>query len=255
MKKRLFSLALVALVALLAAGAAGAQPAATRVLFIGNSITYWNDLPAWIGQLSESLGEVVPLKIESKIAPDAYLRHQLEFAEFAWSPVGMIRHGGWHVVVLQAHPYEPLERPEEFLSGAVQLTEEVRSAGAEPLLFQTYPPAEGGYIYEYEEWSGGSPLEMQVRLSEAYALAAERTRTRLVPIGEAWRWVQERYPAIDLYAEDLLHPSAFGSYLIACVLAAAITAKDVRTASWAPPEVTGAEAAALREAAMRVSRE
>ncbi|OHD21363.1 MAG: hypothetical protein A2064_14570 [Spirochaetes bacterium GWB1_66_5] len=133
-----------------------------RVLLIGNSLTYWNDLPAWIGQMSESLGDGVPLKIESKITPDAYFRHQLEFAEFAWSPVGMIHQGGWNIVVLQAHPYEPLERPEESLSGAVRLTEEARLAGAEPPLFQTYPPEEGGYIYEYEKWSGGSPLEMQV---------------------------------------------------------------------------------------------
>jgi hypothetical protein len=60
--------------------------------------------------------------------------------------------------------------------------------------------------------------------------------------------------------QNLAHPSAGGSYLLACVLAcvlvAAITGNDPRAATWLPPAgVTEAQAVVPREAAAKLSLE
>ena len=56
--------------------------------------------------------------------------------------------------------------------------------------------------------------------------------------------------------QNLAHPSAGGSYLMACVLVAAITGKDPRAATRLPPAgVTEAQAVVPREAAAKLRLE
>jgi hypothetical protein len=235
----------------LAGGVVHAQePAPARVLFIGNSITYTNDMPDWVMELSKNLGAVPPIAVQDQALPYARLQDQLK-GDASWTPLGAIRKGGWSFVVLQGEYDEPLETPEAFFASGARLAEEARSVSAEPLFFQTYSPVEGYFIYDTKAWLGGSPGEMHARVSKAYALLANQTKTRLVPVGDVWHWVLAHHPEIGLYA-DFIHPSACGSYLMACVLVAAFTGKDPRAATWLPPAgVTEAQARVLREAAFR----
>jgi hypothetical protein len=239
---------------LMSIGVAHAEkPAHLRILFIGNSITYTNDMPAWVAELSKDLGFNPAMETKDESRPSYRFQDQL-WSDEKWAPLATIRQGGWSIVVLQGQVDEPLRTPEAFFAGAARLAEEVRSAGAEPLLFQTYAPAEG-YSFYVEPWSGGSPSSMQDRISKAYAQAAEQIKARVAPIGDAYLLIITQHPEINLYDPDKLHPSACGSYLMACVLVAVITGKDPRAASWLPPgwDATEPEARVLREAAARVS--
>jgi hypothetical protein len=237
----------------LAVGAVHAQePAPVRVLFIGNSMTYTNNMPDWVMELSKNLEAVPPVAVQNSTRPNARFRDQLK-SDARTSPLGAIRKGGWDIVVLQSEFDEPVATPDEFYAAGAQLVEEVRSTGAEPFFFQTYSPVEGYIIYDTKAWSGGSPGEMHARVSKAYGLLANRTKARVVPVGDVWHWVLGQHPEIGLYA-DFIHASACGSYLMACVLVAAITGKDPRAATWLPPAgVTEAEARVLREAAGRMN--
>lgn len=227
------------------------EPTHLRILFIGNSITYSNNMPEWVAELSKNLGLDPAVETKDESRPYYRFRDQLERDE-EWAPLASIRQRGWSMVVMQGHQSEPLKTPEDFFAGAARLAEEVRSAGAEPLLFQTYALGEGHSIYK-EPWSGGSPSVMQDRISKAYAHAAEQVKARVAPIGDAYLLIVTQHPEIKLYNPDRLHPSACGSYLMACVLVAVITGEDPRAASWLPKGVTEPEARVLREAAARVS--
>lgn len=245
MKNRLFSLALLA--ALLTAGAAGAQPAAAQVLFIGNSITNHNRMPSLLAQLADDAGVVPRLEIRDETLALARFRDQL-LRDSSWSPLGAIRRGQWDIVILQGHSLEPLDDPEGFLLAASRLAEEVRAAGAEPLFLQTYCFPADSAVYQ-EGWSGGSPAAMLAKVADAYRLAADQSRARVVPIGEAFQLVSARHPAIGLYSPDRIHPSVCGSFLMASALFTVLTGKDPRNCSWLPIGVTEEEAQALREAA------
>jgi hypothetical protein len=188
-----------------------------------------------------------PLEVKDESMPLARFSDQLS-RDASWSPLGAIRRGGWNIVILQGHPLEPLDDPEGFFRLAARLVQEVRAVGAEPVFFQTYVfPAESE-VYR-QSWSGGSPAAMLSKIVEAYRQAAEQARARVAPIGEAFQRVSDRHPGIGLLVPDRIHPSIFGSFLMANVLLVTLTGKDPRGGTWAPPGVTEEQARVLREEA------
>jgi len=98
-------------------------------------------------------------------------------------------------------------------------------------------------------------MEMQKRVSAAYARAAEKTATRVARVGDAFQWVIVNNPQIQLFDSDFEHPSACGSYLIACVFVSLLTGKDPSLLDWIPAKgVTAEEARVLRSASKNFSR-
>src|SRR5262245_23603813 len=70
-----------------------------RVLFIGNSLTYVNDLPAMVTALADSAG-AGPLVVESVV----FGGYSLEDHWNQGDALRAIERGGWSVVVLQQGP-------------------------------------------------------------------------------------------------------------------------------------------------------
>jgi hypothetical protein len=58
---------------------------------------------------------------------------------------------------------------------------------------------------------------MNARLRDAYLRIADSAQAAVSPVGVAWKYVRDNYPAINLYQQDGSHPSVEGSYLAACV--------------------------------------
>src|SRR4051812_12588852 len=69
---------------------------AYRVLFIGNSLTYTNDLPASVGQLASVAGD--SFEVESVALPDLAL---IDHVNGQSNALQVIRSGRWNYVVLQ----------------------------------------------------------------------------------------------------------------------------------------------------------
>src|SRR5262249_7819567 len=77
------------------AGTAIGPPPAHRVLFIGNSYTYFSDLPAMVAALGRAGGDPIEtgMVVEGGASPGRHL------ARASWAAT--IRRGGWTHVVLQ----------------------------------------------------------------------------------------------------------------------------------------------------------
>jgi hypothetical protein len=212
-----------------------------RVLFIGNSLTYYNNLPSQVTNLAVDLGAVPPLQADSVTISGARLDRHL-----TGTAVDTIRKGGWHVVVLQGHSMEPLYDPDGFFSAAALLAQEARSAGADVVFFETWAYAPR-CLYYLNAWSGGNFKEMQARLRKAYTRAAEDAGGRIAPVGDVWEVVMAEHEEIKLHSSDGIHPTECGSYLAACVWTALLTDCDIRDATWLPDSgVTKSEAELLR---------
>lgn len=223
---------------------------AIRVLFIGSCTTYSNNMPIWVTELSMNLGSVPQIKVTESTAAGVGLKYHIGTSYY--SGLGAIRKGGWDIVVLQGQLKEPLDEPDQFFVAAAKLAEEVRAIGAEPLFFQTYAYAQGYLEYANEPCLGGNTAEMQMRISTAYAKAAEQAGARVARVGDAWLWVLNNNAEINLYSPDKIHPSACGSYLMACIFVSLFTGKDPREATWIPSMgVTEAEAKVLRAVAQK----
>ncbi|HEY0512070.1 MAG TPA: SGNH/GDSL hydrolase family protein [Thermoanaerobaculia bacterium] len=166
-----------------------------RVLFLGSSLTYANEMPFIVQALARSVGETLDVSVVAH--GGASLEEHLNNA----GTMRTIREGGWSFVVLQQGPSSTPENREHLREMTRRLAEPIRQAGARPALYMVWPGADRlGYFDE---------------VRDSYILAAEDVDGMLLPAGEAWRAVWRRDPKVALFRRDGVHPSPTGSFTVA----------------------------------------
>jgi hypothetical protein len=170
-----------------------------RVLFVGNSYTYVNDLPRILQTLAVEAREPRLPEVQA-ITPGG---QTLAGHWAGGKAVDAIRKGGWDYVVLQEQSTRPIKAPDSMLVYGRRFIDEVKRAGARPLLFLT--------------WARDSQPETQGALTAAYQRLAVETGAEVVPVGTAWQHVRAERPGLRLFLADGSHPSPLGSYLAAAV--------------------------------------
>ena len=214
-----------------------------RILFIGNSYTYVNDLPSSI-QSFVSSSKLASLEVDSWTVGGATLADHVNSTE----AIAKIQAGGWTHVVLQGQSLEPLWQPTVFEDAAKTLGDEVNKVGAVPLFYETWARKEGDSNYA-ETWSGGTPAAMQQMLRDEYNKAAMVSNGVVVPAGDAWEKTLAEHPSINLFDSDGSHPSPEGTYLVGCVFYSVLMDKSPVGLSGAPVSVSAADAEVLQEMA------
>lgn len=175
------------------------QPAApTRILFVGNSLTYQNDLPGMVCQLARSVGR--RLVCESVAQPDYGLEEHWNAGEARTAIAG----GRWDIVVLQQGPSALPASRRLLIDYTKRFDAEIKKAGARTALYMVWPS---------RQRSGDAE-----GVSQSYRAAAKSVDALLLPVGDAWRnaWAVDR--DLPLYAADNFHPSGVGTYLAALVV-------------------------------------
>lgn len=193
---------------------------APRVLFVGNSLTYFNDLPGTLAALGRAAGE--PIVVASVTRPGYALIDHL-VAPTASGALDSIRGARWTYVVLQQGPTSRLVDRDSLVLATRQLAPDIRSAGARPALYMVWPA---------ERDSGNVD-----RVRESFRSAACAVDGELWPVGSAWRAARRADPSVELYGPDRFHPSPLGTYLAALVMYERITGRDAR--QLAPRAVVG----------------
>ena len=201
-------LILVLLLALVAAGCAqapqgdGHEP--MRVLFVGNSLTHTNDLPAVVTTLARGLGTEIEYET---IAPGGV---SLEDHWNAGRVPAELASGEWDAVVMQQGPSALPESQVNLIEWAERLAELAREHG-------TRARAD-------DRLARGLPRQRPRRCDR------RRTRTRRRPPAPssirpvlAWQTAWSRSPSLPLYGPDGFHPSPLGTYLAALVVTAGLT--------------------------------
>lgn len=191
--------------ALLAAAALGADAPPIRILFIGNSLTSFNRLPAVV----EALGEANGQRIETRTIamPDYSLEDHWKDGNAA----RVIAGGRWSFVVLQQGPSSQPESRILLVEYTRRFAEEAARAGARTALYMVWPSARRARDFD------------GVKLS--YHTAASVVRGTFLPAGEAWRIAWRTNPELPLYGADGFHPSPLGTSLAALVIFQGITGK------------------------------
>ena len=194
---------LAALVLAAATGRAATPPNRTqplRVLFIGNSQTSTNDLPAFVAQIAKvsNHGKVT----YRTIAPSATTLAGLWYGRANPALVS----GAWDAVVLQQGPSVLPERRAELCFYAKEFADSAREHGAKPYLMMVWPRRGR----EFQE------------VVDAYSAAADASGATLLPAGVAWSAALLRIPSLPLYAWDGVHPSRLGTYLAAITVYAGL---------------------------------
>src|SRR5215217_6534219 len=132
--------ALVLLAALTGAGCLGSAPVEPlapgghHVLFIGNSLTYVNDLPATVAAIAQSAGDTIRVATEAK--PNLALIDHLQGGSQA---VAQIALGGWELVVLQQDTTTAGICRDSLILWTKMFDPYIRAGGARPALMMTWP--------------------------------------------------------------------------------------------------------------------
>jgi hypothetical protein len=185
------------------------DPAASvRILFVGNSLTYANDLPAMVKALADSAG-IAGVQTAQVAKPDYAL-------EDHWSDGQarrVIEAGGWHWVVLQQGPSAVLANRANLRAWVATFSTLIRAKGGEPALYQVWPQ-----LVNFSDFDASA---------ESYRLAALDVNGLLLAAGNAWRAAWVREATTPLYSSDGLHPSVQGSYLAALTIFGGIFHRSV----------------------------
>jgi hypothetical protein len=178
-----------------------AQPAAKplRLLFIGNSLTEWNDLPMLVARLAMAGGQPQPLT-RAVVVGGFSLEDHWNQGEARRA----ITDSQWDFVVLQQGPSALLESRRLLVTYARRFAEAIDKAGARSAMYMVWPSTS-----RRQDFAG---------VSQSYRAAAKEVKGVLLPAGDAWNIVLQRQPSISLYSEDGLHPTFAGSYLAALVI-------------------------------------
>lgn len=205
------------IVLLAAAAVHGAEP--LRVLFIGNSYTYFNNSPEVFAELARAAAPGREIETRMIAVPGATLISLWEGQEARQA----LRSSKWDYVVLQDQSQLGdglrdgkfvVNAPTLLHWGARLFDGEIRKAGARTVILLT--------------WSRLDEPDQQADLTYAYDSIARELGAILVPVGPAWQRVRQEDPGISLYFEDGSHPSPAGSYLMACVLVKSLLQNSAR---------------------------
>ncbi|HEY3182659.1 MAG TPA: SGNH/GDSL hydrolase family protein [Gaiellaceae bacterium] len=203
-------------------GARGNEQPTLRVLFLGNSLTATNDLPAAVAAIGRREGRTIDARM---VAPGGVN------LEDHWTLTGArqaLADGHWDAVVLQQGPSALPESQANLKEWGQRWADAIRAAGARPALLTVWP----------ESYRKASAFGEVIR---SYANAAAAAHAELFPAGVAWRTAWRRLPRLPLYGPDGFHPSPLGTYLAAVVVYGGLTGSL--------PTVRGAQARVLRVAA------
>lgn len=221
-----------------------------RVLFIGNSYTYTNDLPGMLATLAKSSG-VAPAIVTTSITVGGASLQDLWDAGAA---TGAIDTQTFTHVVLQEQSETPPCSPSGFYAAVTLFAGAARARGDLTALYETWARADSSTDYGMYPCLGGSPGAMQDELLAAYTNAANDAGATLVPVGEAWRAALAAYPSIVLFQSDGSHPTVAGTYLGACTFYDKLTGHQLPDAAAVPSGLAPADATNLRAAAWQAAQ-
>ncbi len=189
-------------------------PEPLRVLFVGNSFTYYNN------SLHAHVRAIVSDR-EADSAADLRFRAMTisggKLAEHVLGARGLIAHGAsdersrpWEVVVIQGHSLEAMTDASAlaFANAASTLDSWVRAARGRSVLFMT--------------WAYADRPEMIATIDEVYTAVGNRLAALVAPVGLAFAQAKRERPELVLHSDDAIHPTRLGSYLAANVFYATL---------------------------------
>ena len=199
-----------------------------RVLFLGNSATFVNDLPQMTADIANSMGDTL---IYDYNTPGGYT-----FQEHATNTTSLnkIMQGNRDFVVLQGSGRVAMEidQVEVDVFPYVYYLDSVITAYnpcGETMFYMTWG-LKNGDAANCPIWEPVCTYTgMDNLLRHRYMMMADSNKAVVSPVGAVWRYIRQHYPSIELYVADDTHPSQAGSYAAACCFYTGIFRKDPLT--------------------------
>ncbi len=206
-----------------------------NILFIGNSYTFFNDIPGMMLQIAKNDPQnKFNISLQSVTFGGARLQDH-------WNNKNthkIIESRQWDMIILQEQSQWALFS-NTIKNTAFYINKFTKKAAAQKsyvMLYQTWPRQPGSKWYNDPEHKNAtkSVEYMMKTIKENTANIAYQNKILYAPIGEYWYKSLQQHPEINLYAPDGTHPSISGSYLAALVFYKYLTGNAPRNTSYIP---------------------
>lgn len=174
------------------------RPDAVKVLFVGNSLTYTNDLPGKLAALGAQRGQLIEKEMLAK--PNYAL-------EDHWNEgclQAMINSGHFDFVVVQQGPSSQADGAISLLAYGGYIQELCKANGTRLAFFMVWPAR-----VNYHTFPG---------VIANYTNAANSTGAILCPAGQVWKQYIDRTGDWSYYGLDEFHPSPLGTSVAAEII-------------------------------------
>ncbi|MCP4459815.1 MAG: hypothetical protein GY816_17605 [Cytophagales bacterium] len=177
-----------------------------KVLFVGNSYTYFNNLSHVVSVISDSTSTKL---ITKKSTAGGASLHEHWNGLRGLETKELITQGDFDVVVLQEHSMGAISQPDSLRKYASKFADLIRSTGAKPYMFQV--------------WAREKVPQYIQELNLEYEAVSKKNDITLVPIGRGWDLARKIRPTAPLFVEDGTHPSPLGTVITAAIFIGVLT--------------------------------
>ncbi|MGH1456057.1 MAG: DUF4886 domain-containing protein [Alphaproteobacteria bacterium] len=218
-----------------------------NILFIGNSYTFFNDIPGIILKIAENDSQNPHnILIQSITFGGARLQNH-------WNNTSthkIIENHPWDMIVLQEQSQWALfsNTIKSTAAHVAQFTQKAKAQKSYVMLYQTWPRQPGSNWYTLPEYkdSTKNPEHMFKALKNYTAKIAYINKIATAPVGEYWYKTMYINPEIQLYNPDGSHPSMAGSYLAALVFYKNLTGNSPMNTSYIPKDIPKSQGETLK---------
>ena len=183
-----------------------------KILMLGNSYTYFSDLPRILQALFDENG--VDAEVDSVTAGGRRLVQNIDPDDPLHAEIAeKCKQNAYDALILQEQSHTPMSHYREFLRGVCGCVEMVKPART--MMYATWGRREGCDLLDEFGWTNQSMTE---GLAAAYEAAARKVGGECVHVGKTFFEIRKAYPEIELYDPDLSHPSYAGSCVAALTI-------------------------------------
>ncbi len=206
-----------------------------RVLFVGNSYTYVNDLPMMTAGFATANGDT--LIYDSHTSGGATLEQHAGDAAL----INKIKTGNWDYVVLQEQSQLPsfeLSQVQTQVFPYARYLDSIISLGkngcTQTVFYMTWG-RKNGDASNCAFWPPVCTYRgMDSLINLRYRMMADSNDAMVVPVGVVWNEIRQTTLTIDLYQADESHPSVYGTYVAACCFYTALFRKNPELRAYLP---------------------
>jgi hypothetical protein len=221
--------------------------APSKVLFIGNSFTFWNNgQDRHVQNLAQAAGYNVTTDATTQGGATLSVHWRNTNA------VRDIQRGNYDVVIIQedmpelcyGNRCDPSSDIDDFYQYARLFADEIRDSGATPMFYMTWP-------FDRLDW-----LSMD-DIADAHEKMGSELNMVSAPVGLSWDLAEQQYPGRwNMYDRDNEHQSWVGTYIGACGLFSQLFGESCEGNSYIPNNsgISGSEAADLQELSWAAAR-
>lgn len=170
-----------------------------NILFLGNSHTYFHDMPELVARFAEkTCGE------KPKVTMLAYSYRDLDWHSKEYFALRFnLMYGNYDYCIIQqaAHPYPPIEKT---LATGGKIIDLCHRCNVKPII--------------YMPWAEKRFPENQQKMIDTCEKLAEDHQALLAPIGRYWKKIFTEHKEIELFHTDGEHAGPYGIFLIAATI-------------------------------------